>query len=236
MNPRLTAALTLILPLVLLTVACAGGGSGAPASDVVAAIPWSQRETLAYVLKDKAGSEQGKATLSVEVAGARTTLAQRFTSASSSDESEVVVDSATLKPVSATRAITSPKDKTNLTVTYSPDGVLIKQDDRQSGLSVPDHSYDNDTSLFLWRTIPFQDGYTATYTTIITNRRSRQTVGLKVTGKESVTVPAGQFQAWRLEIRTESAKQVAWFADTPARILVKYDNSLGTFFELETRP
>ena len=59
-------------------------------------------------------------------------------------------------------------------------GVLIKHnDEKQTGLSVPEHSYDNDTSLFLWRTLPFAIGYEGRYTTIITNFRARQTVDLK---------------------------------------------------------
>ena len=62
---------------------------------------------------------------------------------------------------------------------------------------------------------------------MITNRRTRQEVTLKVRGKETVRVPAGEFTAWRLEIEAEDAKQTAWIADTPARTLVRYDNDNG---------
>ena len=97
-------------------------------------------------------------------------------------------------------------------------------------------SYDNDSSLFLWRTIDFKDGYRGAYTTIITNRRTRQDVILKVLGKETVKVAAGEFQAWKLEIEAENATQHAWYADTPTRPLVKYDNDRGLIFELEKAP
>jgi hypothetical protein len=50
-----------------------------------------------------------------------------------------------------------------------------------------------------------------------------------------VTVPAGTFDAWKLEIRWESRKQTAWFADDSARTLVKYDNT-DTVFELLELP
>ena len=46
------------------------------------------------------------------------------------------------------------------------DDAVIKAGERQSGLSVPEHSYDNDSSLFLWRTIDFREGYEARYITI----------------------------------------------------------------------
>ena len=78
-------------------------------------------------------------------------------------------------------------------MTYSKDGALIKDGDKQSGISVPDHAYDNDASLFIWRTLPFAEGYQGKYVTMITNRRTRQEVTLKVRGKETVRVPAGEF-------------------------------------------
>ena len=49
-------------------------------------------------------------------------------------------------------------------------------------------------------------------------------------------MPAGEFTAWRLEISTANAKQVAWYADTPTRPLLKYDNDRNVIFELESLP
>lgn len=135
--------------------------------------------------------------------------------------------------MSSSRLITRPEDFDQLEVTYTEDGALIRQGGRQSGLSVPEHSYDNDTSLFLWRTLPFEEGYTARYVTIITNRRNRQTVEVTVRGREPVQIQAGTFTAWRIEIRTSNANQVAWYADDAARTLLRYDNGIGLVFELD---
>lgn len=98
---------------------------------------------------------------------------------------------------------------------------------------MPEHAYDNDTSLFLWRTVPFEEGYQARYVTVITNRRNRQTVEITVRGRERVEVAAGSFNAWRVEIRTANARQVAWYADTASRTLLRYDNGIGMVFELD---
>ena len=143
-----------------------------------------------------------------------------------------------MKPVSSVRTIENenPDDEDLIEVTYTEAGASVKVGDRQTGLSVPEYAYDNDTSLFLWRTLPFADGYEASYVTVITNRRSRQDVVLNVRGKETVTVPAGTFECWRLEISTENARQVAWYADTPSRPLVKYDNDRDVIFELTSKP
>jgi hypothetical protein len=229
-----------LLPFLLLPFLLAScGGSGATKvapSDVVSTIPWPQKEDLRYLLVDKTGKQTGMADLTISVEGPTTRLGQSFANGQNSDDTSVIVDSQTLKPISSTRTITSPASKEELSVSYTSAGALIKQNDKQSGLSVPEHAYDNDTSLFLWRTLRFEAGYEAAYVTIITNRRSRQIVDVKVLGREAVSVPAGDFQAWRLEINAGSAKQTAWYADTQTRPLVKYDNSIGTFFELQSKP
>lgn len=168
--------------------------------------------------------------------GNNTALIQSYRSETTTDDIKVVVDAKTLKPISSTRTIVDKNDQETIEVTYGDEGALIEQGDRQSGLSVPAHSYDNDSSLFLWRTLPFAEGYEASYTTIISNRRSRQQVVLRVTGKESVTVPAGSFDAWRLEITTSNARQLAWFSTDAARVLLRYDNDRNVIFELMSRP
>jgi len=196
--------------------------------------PWQGDESLSYEVKNDRGQRLGREVLSVDVEGSRTFLSQLFMSEGRRDESRVEVESATLKPRSSRRQILTPADEEVLEATYTEEGVLIKHGDKQSALSVPEHSYDNDTSLFLWRTIPFAPGYEASYVTIITNFRSRQVVRLRVIGREMVRVPAGEFQAWKLEIKTKNADQVAWYADTPLRQLLKYDNDRKVIFELET--
>ena len=91
-------------------------------------------------------------------------------------------------------------------MTYSKDGALIKDGDKQSGISVPEHAYDNDASLFIWRTLPFAEGYQGKYVTMITNRRTKQEVTLKVRGKERC-VYRGRVLAWRLESRPRTSNR-----------------------------
>ena len=88
-----------------------------------------------------------------------------------------------------------------------------------------EHYYDNESSLFLWRTIPFEEGYEASYYSVLTNQRGQTLVTVRVVEREEVTVPAGTFQTWRVEIRFGDTRQVVWYADTPERALVQYDNT-----------
>lgn len=220
---------------VLLTASCARD-SGPATSDVVASIPWFRAESHTYVLKNSDGEILGRQVLTVDVQNGETILVQRFTGENSTDTSTVVVDSMTLKPISSEREIDGSDDDVLIITTYTEAGALIRQDEKQTGLSVPEHSYDNDTSLFLWRALPFEIGYESSYITIITNQRSSQKVRLVVSGRETVIVPAGEFIAWRLEITTSNAHQVAWYADIPGQPLIRYDNSRGLFFELDRAP
>jgi hypothetical protein len=227
------------LTLLILAAACSSGSSGPPASDVAGTPPWPEDEISTYRLVNDGGEQLATGVLTIEVneAAKQTTLRQRFESSSTIDSIDVVVDSRTLKPVSSRRAIENdnPDDEDLIEVTYTEAGASVKVGDRQTGLSVPDFSYDNDSSLFLWRTLPFAEGYEASYVTIITNRRSRHEVVLSVARKEMVTVPAGTFECWRLEIATENARQVAWYAVTPDRKLIRYDNDRNLIFELTSR-
>jgi hypothetical protein len=221
-------------------IAC-GSETNVPAQDIVTTIPWHAPEELDYTLVDNNGNEQATGVHTIEQKGDTFVFTTRYESPNgNSDTTSVTVDATTLKPISSDREIDNdnPNDESHIAVDYTDQGVLISIDngDKQSGLTLKDHSYDNDSSLFLWRTIDFKEGYESSYYTVITNRRSEQRVVLRVTGKESVTVPAGTFDAWRLEILTTNARQTAWYADTPERPLVKYDNDRGTIFELTSAP
>jgi hypothetical protein len=225
----------LVLVACIVLVAC-NNDDGPPTSDIVSTIPWRGDELLTYRLEDDDGQAFGSAILVVDVHDGTTQLAQRFVAGANSDETAVVVDSLTLKPQSSRREVNTAGDTEVIEVEYTEEGALIRQGERQSGLPVPEHAYDNDTSLFLWRTIAFVEGYEASYVTLITNRRSSDTVSLRVTGRERVTVSSGSFDAWRLEIRSSNARQLAWYADTPTRPLLRYDNDRGTIFVLESAP
>jgi hypothetical protein len=233
-RPRAALFLVLVTPIFLL--ACSSEPDVAT-QDIVANIPWSTAgERLEYRLVDGGGKQLGSGTLTVAQSGTNFELGSHFESETNNDTAKVIVNAQDLKPISSSREIITGDDDELIEVTYTDQGAVIKQGDKQTGMSVPEHSYDNDSSLWLWRTIAFAEDYNSAYITLITNRRSRQTVVLEVTGKESVTVPAGTFEAWRLEIRTANARQVAWIADTPRRTLLKYDNDRDVIFELTSAP
>ena len=231
------ALLAPLLAGLLLALACAPE-EDVITQDIVSTIPWPNQERAEYVLLDREGEEElGRGVLTVTRQDDRFELRLDFEGDETNiDKSTVLVDAETLKPTSIHRERVIDDDTETLDAEYDDiEGVVritVKtgdDDERQVPVRLKENYYDNDSSLFLWRTIDFQEEYEAAYRTVVTGGGELQVVRLKVTGKESVTVPAGNFQAWRLEIRAADRKQIAWFADTPERLLVQYDNSRQLF-------
>lgn len=225
--------LALALPVaVAFAIACAPPEE-APAvqtSDVVAGIFWPDRETARYRMVDDNGNDVGDATLSIEREGEAFVFHSSFDSSRTTDDSEVRVDAKTLKPLRVSRTIVSEDEVTEFTAVYRPDEDIVELTERTNGnqrtnpLRLPDHYYDNETSLFLWRAIELRDGYEGAYNAVLSTQRRTVPVTLRVTGPEQVETPAGSFDAWRVEAKGGGATVFAWYADSPTRPLVRYEN------------
>ena len=100
---RAGAAGLALASALLLSAACAEAEP--PTQDVVSVIPWPDREEALYRLEDRDGNEKGRGTLLVDREGDRFRLTLRFSDNSNSDESVVLADARTLKPVSVRREI-----------------------------------------------------------------------------------------------------------------------------------
>ena len=216
----------------LLAVAC-GEVDSVVTQDIVSVIPWADREQAEYVLLDE-GEEVGRGTFSITRQGDQFELQLRFVGQGESDDTVVLVDAVTLKPHSVRRQV-SKQSKTTVGEYDPAEGIvqITEIDDDGGERVVPqrleEHYYDNESSLFLWRTIRFEAGYAASYHTVLVNQGAQRVVTLEVVGKEEVTVPAGTFDTWRVEMRSQGTTQVAWYADTSERPLVQYNNSRQLF-------
>ena len=62
-----------------------------------------------------------------------------------------------------------------------------------------------------------------------------RTVWLVARGKETVTIPAGEFQAWHFELQVQGSKerQQVWYDVEAPHTLVKYYNGMETFSLME---
>ena len=231
--------------------ACNTTNTGPPRADVVTQIPWSAPETHTYELRVN-NDLKAKTTLSIAKDGDAFVLTQRTADdIGNMDESITHVDGTTLKPLANTHSVTDKdqrrvadasyedvdKDCSSKRVvritqnTYKPPTADKPDSTRSNPLCVPEHAYDNDSSLFLWRTLKFEKGYTVTYAAVFSNRRDTQTVTLTVKDKLTMKTPAGDFEVWQVDLNADQVTQQAWFATTPDHKLVAYQNE-SFFFRL----
>jgi hypothetical protein len=235
----------------LVAVSCAEQDA-ADTEDVVSAIPWTAPESYRYVIVNSDEEPQGEGVLSVtEDADGNFVLGQFFSDEDgNADRSVVVADAETLRPIAGEHTIIdASEDRRSVALSryeLEDDGDAIvriagltydpaDEDDPALRCSPDkidtDHYYDNDTSLFLWRTITFEEGWSAIYTNVLSNRRTQRTLEVRVRRQEKVTTPAGEFDAWLVGIAGEGREtQSAWFATTPDHKLLVYNNREDQIF------
>lgn len=231
----------LIVVLAALAAACSGGSDELVARDVVSDIPWAAPETARYRLlqgDDLAGSGE----IRLEESDGVLVLGQTFDIPDEDITDRIVVeaDPRTLQPATVARTINGPEGERRCEATYDAGGVTVEQragdDERIDALTVPEQHYDSWSDLFLWRTLEFFEGQEIKYIDVLSCSLAKPgliSVVLKVKEIEEVSVPAGIFQAWRLEIRSGGRTQKAWYANDDAHALVRYDNG-DLVFELES--
>jgi hypothetical protein len=235
MRPLLLVS-ALFFATAFLLAGCLQIGKPTKTIDLPVLVPWTAPEQAQYSLLDRHNrKELGKGTLAIVNKSGQYELSLKFQSGQDYDNSTVLVDSKTLKPISVHRDRSVDGKEKQIKATYSStENVVTITEIKTNGERPVPHRlkanyYDNDSSLFLWRAIPFVDGYEAAYYTVVTGSGEQQLVHIGVRRKERITVPAGTFDTWRLEIQAEGVKQVVWYADTPTHPLVQYDNSLQFF-------
>ena len=86
---------------------------------------------------------------------------------------------------------------------------------------IPDDAYDNDEVLFLLRAIPFEVGYSATYTNVVPAAGLTPKATITVVGEEEVEAPFGSFNCYKLEISVLGTTQYLWYGVDSSHYLVK---------------
>jgi hypothetical protein len=206
-------------------------------------VPWVTPETAKYRLL-RGDDAKGTAELVLVERGDVLVANQGFSFPEEeiSDHVAVEVEPETIRPIVARRVIDGPEGKRECEADYSSaaNSVTVSQtagaDERTDEIDIPPQHYDSWTDLFLWRTIDFFEDNELQYVDVLSCSLAKPdllSVVLNVKEIEDVTVPAGTFQAWRLEIRSGGRTQNAWYTDDDRRTLVRYDNG-DLVFELES--
>jgi Protein of unknown function (DUF3108) len=234
----LRGLLPLLLALGLLAVGCRVTSSDVDTEDIVEQVPWSDGEVSTYELEDDDGDSAGEGTLSVVAQGGESVLAQDFfDEGGNSDCWRLTAGAEDVKPVEVTREIVrvedDDEDRVEITVNYAGDFVesvfSAGDDSRTEEADLPENAYDSLSEVFLVRTLDFQDGLEVAWNSVFAARPDgldieSDPVIFEVVGQESIEVPAGEFETWRIEIRGGFGQsRTAWVAVEPPHQLVRLD-------------
>ncbi len=252
MVPRGRLLLSSMLALATLLAACSAAAPSAQTIDIASNIAFEDDESFVYSLTNDIGDVIGSGVFeTTRVDGGRLLLRQFYLEADTpeglvptSDVVIVEVDAATLRPLSGSRDIvTRGSDGTIEEETYrwtyeeDDEGVVrvsstLTRGDREperGSFEVRDHYYDNESSLWLWRTLAFVEEYDEFYVSVNPIEVTQQTVNLRVPMRQTIEVPAGSFDTWRILLRNGRSVRTAWInADAPYQV-VQWDNGVVIF-------
>jgi hypothetical protein len=134
----------------------------------------------------------------------------------------------TLEPVGEQKTITSPGNDIQLTSTYGEGKVdisaVVNGTTKTASVDVPENAIDNDQLLETLRALPFSEGYKVSYVIVNTMTATKIDGTFTIQPQEMVTVPAGNFNTWKVEMNFGQTTQYAWYQVDSPHNLVKYDN------------
>lgn len=231
------ASLLLAGSLAVALSSCAGSNDRT-LSKVFVAPPWTGDERNEYNLIDEGGELYGTCVLETDVDAepGKTRLSRLCANEPRyRDDGTVLVDSQTLVPLEAARVRTDAEKNERVAAisVYEPPIVKFTFDDkgkvRETERDLPEPTetspdpgyYDDESLLWLVRGMDLREGYEASYQNVNAGTGQTFPVDLKVEGQETVQVPAGEFTAWKIRVRTASVTQYLWVEADGSRRLVK---------------
>ena len=222
------------LAIALILAAC-GGDDDSPTSKIFDAPPWQGNERAVYDLLNSGDEVYGTCVLETVIDGDETTvrrLCEDSDNVGFRDDGMAVVESSTLEPISSERVLVDPEDETITTFTgeYREDEVVLHY--RQSDLATPDEVeeeretirelpepdeaspdpgfYDDESLFWLMRGIPLVEGWEGAYNNVNLGTARLTVAEVLVEEQETIEVPAGTFETWRVRLRTASITQRIW--------------------------
>lgn len=228
--------LVVLLVVFGVVAGCTAASGCRPETSLVLTPPWQAGEYSRLVMSNSATGERiGDWDTKVErdPAGGGYVLSTTMTTADASERVKVTVSAGDLTPSFTELQGEGGAARTMvlLLATYSDGKVTgaLTQDgvgQPYPSLKLPKPPYfDNEQVIFVLRALPLAEGYKVTLNVIVTKGASKAKIELAVGKAESVTVPAGTFDCWPIEL--VGLGQKAWVAVDDPHQLVQYSSGNG---------
>jgi len=185
-------------------------------------VPWTDGEEMRMVFKFQSGFVVGASSFTVNAAEANgrkiwSIRSRTFTGAQA--VSRVEIDAETFKPIHSfwKHTLIGEAD-----ATYLPDvaELKVKGKDETKKINLDGTVYDNEQAIQLMRRLPYAEGYKTTVRFLSSLSGMVVPVELEVAKRETVEVPAGKFDCFRVEL---NIGQTFWYSADTHRYLVKLE-------------
>ncbi len=201
-----------------------------PGRLVVGAVPWDDGEVMRMMMKLATGMELGTwawtadRVVTDDGKDAWRMQTYRYIALNGTQVISVVqADPETFRP------LTSRFDHPLLGETlaaYTPTEVHLsgtgRDENTDNAVEFDELMFDNEQAVYLIRRLPLEVGYKTTLPVFVTFTGKRLEVPLEVLEKQTVTVPAGEFECYKVDLVVESVMhQTMWFSADANRYLVK---------------
>ena len=234
MMKRVLVVLAVVAMLVTL-VGCTSSGGGAGLA--LGPVPWQDGEKVSYDWVTKSNNQNvGTSDFTFAKSGSNWVLGFTDNLTSLNQTAQVTADGTTLKPLSeekTLRATATDGTVTNakLNTTYSGGklniSVVVNGETKTASVDVPSDALDNDQLLMTLRALKYTNGYQGQVTVMSGQNALKIPTTVRVLNQESVTVPKGTFNCWKLELDFGQGKQNVWYQVDAPNNLVQYDNGGG---------
>jgi len=218
----------LLIALVAMLVSAAACGPAGSQGLTLGGAPWKDGERAVYDVVDRNGARLGTSTFAFLRDGDAWVLSAAAKVGQLDQTATVRIDAETLLPLSAEKAIQAPGTQATVSTAYTGAKLTIRAvvngQERAAALDVPAGALDNDQLLMTLRALAFAEGYEGRLVNIVAANALKVNTVVRVKGKEQVTVPAGTFETWRVELDFAQAKQYAWYRVEAPHDMVQYDN------------
>lgn len=185
--------------------------------------PWTDGEVMRVDMKFRTGIKAGWTryfVLSGEQDGRPIWRLGMQLNVGTQQASRVEVDAATFKPLHSRRKISVMGD---VDAVYSAGRVdaRLKGEAETKTTGYSGLCYDNEEVIQLIRRLPLAEGYTTSLPIFVSYGNTVISLKLTVAGKESVTVPAGTFECFKIKL--SMVNQTFWYSADAHRYMVKMD-------------
>lgn len=234
---------TACLPLIAFCFLLAACGTAQPQPLVFGDAVWADGEISTYRVTNREDQIVGNATFAVtagdeQLTGDGWTWTRQISDAGVQERATVQIQPLGYRPVysllqrtdnSGSQIVETQIDRTvaDIALTNRQGATVYER------VQVPSDIRDERTLALIVRSLPLAQGYATRLNSFLPVVGNTERVTVQVRGEERVTVPAGQFDTWLVELRTNDRTTKLWVAkDAPAPLVKFVDGRSQATFEL----